>query len=112
VKIPGANRAVLDPVKLRDYLLSHEHPIGRTKAEFFGSLGFSQGEWPLLEAALREIVLEEATPGQVSVYGQKYESHAIMQGPNGRRAHVTVVWIVRTGEDFPRLVTAYPGSRR
>lgn len=29
-------------------------------------------------------------------------------GPSGRSADVLSVWIVRTGEELPRFVTAYP----
>jgi len=44
------------------------------------------------------------------VYGRKYEIRAILKGPNGRAAGVVSIWFVRTGEDFPRFVTAYPGA--
>jgi hypothetical protein len=42
VRIPNADRAVVDPAKLRDYLLSTTHTVGRFKAAFFcGQLGYS-----------------------------------------------------------------------
>lgn len=31
-----------------------------------------------------------------------------MQSPDGRLPQVRAVWIVDTGKDTPRLVTAYP----
>ena len=34
-----------------------------------------------------------------------------MQGPSGRIAQIVVVWIILSGEDFPRFVTAYPGAK-
>lgn len=49
-------------------------------------------------------ILEERT-----TYGQKYAIRATPVGPSGSAAGVTSIWIVRTGEDFPRFVTA---SRR
>ena len=35
--LPNIDKAVIEPEKLRDYLLSKSHPIGRFKAEFFRS---------------------------------------------------------------------------
>jgi hypothetical protein len=37
--LPRAEDAVVEPAKLRDTLLSREHPVGRFKAAFFESLG-------------------------------------------------------------------------
>jgi len=51
--------------------------------------------------------MEEQTP-----YGHKYAIRATLVGPSGGSADVVSVWVVRTGEEFPRFVTAYPeGSR-
>jgi len=41
VRIRNAEHAVVDPAKLRDYLLSPEHPVGRAKARYFTALGFA-----------------------------------------------------------------------
>jgi len=53
--LPNADRAVIDPAKIRDYLLAAAHPVGRFKARFFVSLatlqinesGFKTTFWPL-----------------------------------------------------------------
>jgi hypothetical protein len=112
LQIPGADRAIVDPVKVRDYLLSLEHPVGRGKARFFLALGFSRGEWSSLQRALLSVATQsEARPLPASPYGQKYEARAIIQGPRGQ-ATVVTIWIILAGEDFPRLVTAYPGDAR
>jgi len=58
-------------------------------------------------AAAGQRVLEERTQ-----YGQEYAIRATLVGPSGSSADVTSVWIVRTGEDFPRFVTAYPEDLR
>ena len=42
----------------------------------------------------------------------KREVNGILRGPSGREARVTTIWIVKTGEGFPRLVTIYPGDDR
>jgi len=46
--LPNAHRALIDPAKLRDYLLSQLHPVGRFKAAFFIALGYSTDQWEVL----------------------------------------------------------------
>jgi len=111
IKVPNASRAIIETTKLRDYLLSPSHPVGRFKAPFFAALGYSQEQWPQLEADLRaQLILHDAQPVAASSYGQKYEIRAILIGPSGRSAEVVSIWIILAGEDAPRLVTAYPGG--
>lgn len=113
MQIPNADRAVIDPAKLRAYLLSSSHPVGRFKAAFFLGLGYSAQDWRRLEADLRSQHLsKDATAEGRTSYGQKYAIRAILVGPAGRAAEVVSVWVVRTGEEVPRFVTAYPGGSR
>jgi len=102
---------VVDPAKVRDYLLSFEHPVGRTKARFFAALGFTRVAWPQLQRALLELARTGAAEhGAPSPFGQKYVVRGTIQGPAGRTGTVETAWIVLAGEDHPRLVTAYPGG--
>ena len=111
MKLPNTSRAIIEPAKLRDYLLSPAHPVGRFKAPFFVALGFSQDQWSRLEADLRaQHLSQEAQPASSSSHGQKYEIRAILTGPAGRSAEVVSVWIILAGEEAPRFVTAYPGG--
>jgi len=111
VDLPAADRAYIDPQKLQDYILSSEHPVGRFKAEFFARLGYSQSDWRRLEADILQIARSgTALERQGTRFGRKYEVGGILRGPSGREARVTTVWIVKNGEDYPRLVTAYPGD--
>lgn len=111
MKIPNASRAIIESTKLRDYLLSPSHPVGRFKVSFFAALGYSQEQWQQLEVDLRAQHLpQDAQPATASSYGQKYEIRAILIGPNGRSAEVVSIWIILAGEDAPRLVAAYPGG--
>ena len=72
--LPRAEHAIVDATKLRDYLLSHEHPVGRFKAAFFETLGYAQGDWKLLHTDLLDLCRRsEATAGRPSEFGQKYE---------------------------------------
>jgi len=111
VLLPGADRAIIDRSKLQDYLLSPNHPVGRFKARFFSKLGFSAGRWDLFDRALRDQHLSQsAESGGADQYGRSFTIRAILKGPAGESAVVISVWHIRTGEDRPRLVTAYPGE--
>jgi hypothetical protein len=113
LRIPNAERAVIEPVKLHAYLLSRNHPIGRFKAAFFQALGYSSENWRQLEEDLRSRHLsQDATAETPSPYGQKYVIRATLVGPSDTSAEVVSVWVVRTGEDFARFVTAYPEGGR
>lgn len=50
----------------------------------------------------------DAFPSRNNGYGQMYVAGGRLEGPSGRDASVTTVWILRDDEDSPRLVTAYP----
>ena len=110
MQLPNAARAYVDSAKVRDYLLSREHPVGRFKAAVFARLGYERTTAARLREDLQAIARTgDAEAGTPLPYGQPYRVHAILRGPNGRSlSPLVTIWIVRTGEDFPRLVTAYP----
>jgi len=112
MRLPSADRAVIDSSKVRDYLLSQAHPVGRFKAAFFRALGYSDAAWESLAEDLRRHALQHEAILTISTpYGHKYEVRGRLRGPQGRTVVLVTVWIVLNGEDFPRLVTAFPGSR-
>jgi hypothetical protein len=111
MRLPGSDRAIIEDAKVRDYLLAADHPVGRAKARFFFALGFTRDDWPRLRDALLAVAREgEAEPGEATVFGQKYAVRGMVQGPAGRTAAVLTAWIIRRGEDAPRLTSAYPGE--
>jgi uncharacterized protein DUF6883 len=111
VVLPDADRAQIDPDKLRGYLPSSTHPIGRFKARFFNALGFSADNWQELEQAFRiQHLTQDARPADADPHGQKYTIRAILIGPNGQAASVVSIWFIGKGGNAPRFVTAYPGD--
>ena len=111
MKLPAAERAVIEPAKIRDYLLSTSHPVGRFKAPFFASLGYTSAHWRRLDEDLRDLAVSgDAELGKGSPYGQKYEIRGTLRGPSGRAAGVLTVWIILFGGDVPQFVTAFPGE--
>jgi hypothetical protein len=112
MKLPSGDRAVIDASKVRDYLLSPSHPVGRFKAAFFAAIGFKQSDWQSLVAELARLAAEgDAMQGAISSFGQKYEIGGKLTGPSGRSATITSVWIVLHGDSRPRFVTAHPAKR-
>jgi len=108
VRLPNAEKAIIDPRKIRDYLLSSGHPVGRFKAHIFARLGFSRGTWQEFRAQLEAIALHgEAEESARTDHGQKYIVRGTVRHTAGR-ADVLTVWIILDGEDAPRFVTAYP----
>jgi hypothetical protein len=60
--LPNAKRALVAPNKVRDYLLSPSHPVGRFKAAVFAALGYTQENWE----RLRDDLLAIASSGTAS----------------------------------------------
>lgn len=81
MRLPNADRAVVEDAKVRDYLLSSSHPVGRFKSVFFIALGFSSEQWLLLRDTLLDLARAgDAVPGQPSPFGLKFEIRAILTG--------------------------------
>ena len=110
MKLPNADRAVIPREKLQGYLLSSVHPLGKFKAAFFRSLGYNTLLWKRLEKDFRSILGNDAKYGEQTDYGQKFEVRGRIVGPTGKAFFIVTVWIVLTGEDFPRFITAFPGE--
>lgn len=109
MNIPNAANCIVEPEKVRDYLLNLSHPAGKGKAAFFTAMGFRQQDWEVLATALRQMVRHSpVTISMTSRHGQKYIVAGTLVTPNGQVPHIRTVWVVDSGTDRPRLVTAYP----
>jgi hypothetical protein len=101
VKIPNAERAVVDMRKIEGYCLNTQHPRGKHKARVFAHHGISEPQ--LLKLALLNAV-ESVEPGRIvhDLHGALYVLEF-----RWRDALIRSVWMVRKNEDFPRLVSCY-----
>jgi hypothetical protein len=109
MRLPGVESAVVPVGKLTGYLLSLEHPVGRSKAALFRSLGYDETNTELLAAGLTAIAADnEVVETEPTPFGTKYAVEGALVTPSGVTTTLRTVWIVRTGEAAPRFVTAYP----
>jgi hypothetical protein len=107
--LPNATLAAIEPSKIRDYLLSSTHPVGRFKSVVFLALGYTQQDWTRLrDDLLGHAAKGEALPGEAGPYGKKYIVGGTLTGPNGRTSRFRTVWLLETEASAPRFLTAYP----
>jgi hypothetical protein len=107
--LPNAEKAFIEPEKLKDYILSPVHPIGRFKATFFQRAGYSRNRWEIMEDDLRNLILTETIAKTEDIkYGKKYIIEGSLTSPSGQKVKVVTVWVILKQEDIPRFVTVYP----
>lgn len=108
MRIPNAERAVVDIRKLQDYCLNPSHDEGKHKARVFTSaLGLTASD----AEALREILLDvvkthEAQRGYQDAYGQRYTIDFLFEW-HGQQAQIRSAWIVEHSDTTPRLTSCY-----
>jgi len=112
MKIPNYENALIPVEKIRDYLLSRLHPIGKAKATFFNNIGYYQENLDLLIEDLYFIVKHNEVQDIIkSSFGMKY----IIKGNIGSRfdknVEIITIWIIDDNNTYPRFITAYPCSQ-
>ncbi|NIR49292.1 hypothetical protein GWO43_12400 [candidate division KSB1 bacterium] len=106
MKLPNADRAVVDIRKLRDYCLNPIHDEGKHKARLFErALGMTANDSEKLrEILLTKIKTGDAQLGRRDEYGQRYTVDFILEW-QGKQAKIRSGWIVEHGSDIPRLTS-------
>ena len=107
-KLPNSQNAVVELVKLRDYCLSAEHPRGQHKARVFReALGLTDddAEW-LRQKLLIGIQNHPAEKLEVDSFGIRWRVDLPLTR-QGKSAVVRTGWIIKTGEQFSRLITCW-----
>lgn len=111
-KLPNYEKAFIDPTKIRGYILSTEHPIGRFKAALFQRIGYTKENWEKLINDIRNYHLPlDAEPVERNKYGRKYVIKGNFKSPSGKIVMLKSMWIILDGEDIPRFITIYPEGR-
>jgi hypothetical protein len=109
LQLPNRSQAYIQLQKLAGYLLSETHPIGKAKAKFFRGLGFTEANLETLEQALLNLArMGEVNETITTAHGAKYVIIGPIETPIGKTVTILTVWIIDTGEDAPRFITARP----
>jgi hypothetical protein len=108
VLMPNAEFAYIAREKLTDYLLKEDHAQGRGKAKFFIHFGYERDKPEVLEADLLKLAHTGAAVAQLTDWGAKFVIIGNIKTPIGRTVQVFTCWQIDEGEDYPRLITAYP----
>ena len=108
MRLPNADRVVVDVARLRDYSLNPAHDKGRHKARVFAAaMGFTLADAERLrDMILAAVLTHEATQGATDDHGTRYR---VDFEANGLRGPVTIrtAWHIDIGENIPRLVSCY-----
>jgi hypothetical protein len=113
IKLPNADKAVVERDKIVGYLMNIEHRIGASKAHFFISFGFSAEKWEqLAKALLVHGQTHEVKRVRETDFGPRYEVEGALKTPDGRTPLIRSVWQFDKGAVAPRLITAYPLDAR
>ena len=108
MSFPGAFAATVPPEKIRDYLLDLDHPVGRSKAVWFLSLGYAADRWSELADDLKRVAAADANfDVRPSPFGTKYLARGTIGRPGFRPGTVLTVWMSTDGGP-PRFITAHP----
>ena len=91
------------------YIPLETHHVGRHKARVLRAVGFDKSNVEVLEQGLLTIAhYQEVIETTSAPYGTKYVVEGLLRTPTGDILQVQTVWIIETGQDRPRFVTAYP----
>jgi hypothetical protein len=113
VRIPDADRAIIAPDKLRDYLLNPRHLRGASKAKWLMSFGYRAANWQELAADLRRYHLSrDYDLWEETEYGSRYQIASPVVAPDGREVMLRTIWQIDTGMDRPRLITIIPERKQ
>lgn len=97
--------------KLTEYLLVLRKR--NDKSKWLAQAGYTLDNWQVLENDLRTQILSlEASPVDLTHYGQTYEIKGSLTGPNGEFLAVCTVWMVESATGVTKFITMYPDRGR
>jgi hypothetical protein len=105
MRLPDAERAIVEKGKIERYLFSTTHLQGRHKQRVFAAAGYNVQS--LTEALLRLARESDDAEELPSSFGRKFAIRGRLSTRSGSLV-VTTIWMLREGEPPPYFVTAYP----
>jgi hypothetical protein len=112
MKLPGLSEAVVSEHKIKAYLLSPTHPVGRHKAVWLTACGFAATRWTTLADAIRlHATAHDVATVEQSPFGARYVIEGSLVTPDGRNPIARSVWFIERGSKRPQFVTLYSVRR-
>lgn len=113
MKLPNHEQASVPETKIVRYLLDLTHPVGRSKAIFFLSFGFTLDNWKTMaQALITHAATHEVARTEASEDGTRYVIEGMLNTPDNRNPAVRVIWYIERDQEIPRFITAYPLKAR
>lgn len=108
MRLPNADRVIVDREKITEYLLNQAHRYGASKARFFGQVGFELAAWGILAEGLREHAhRHEVSKVSESPFGPRYEIAGELYSADGRARLCNKVFLLvrvyRTTDTSPAI---------
>ena len=112
-KLPNFENAYIGIEKLTEYSLNELHHIGKEKAIVFKSvLGLTSENAILLkEAIFKGTAVNPCIKKEKDKYGERFSVNLKVRIFE-KEATITTGWIIKSGEDFPRLTTCYINRKK
>lgn len=113
MRLPNADRTVVDLRKLTEYVLNPDHEVGGHKAKLLVvalEITLDQAGY-LRDLLLHVAQTHEAESVTEDQYGKRYRIDFAVETSYGEEK-LRSGWIIRHDEDFPRLTTCWVLKRR
>ncbi|TVR83696.1 MAG: hypothetical protein EA412_00735 [Chitinophagaceae bacterium] len=95
--------------KIDNYLLSHEHPVGRHKAKVLKRYGFDLSIKNLFIRKIRQLVNEhKVNHVEKNEFGIKFIVDGIIISKKKVKLSLRTVWMVLKNTEIATLITIYP----
>ena len=109
MEFPNRENAYVPLSKLKEYLLSKTHSVGKSKAKLLRSFGFSEMNIDMLMRGLISIAHSGEVKEELSSpHGVKYVIDGSLKTPAGGSIKMRTIWITDKDQARARFVTAYP----
>lgn len=109
MKLDSNQNIIIPKEKLCDYLLSENHPIGKSKSIFFKNHGFTRNNYKLLEKCLLNIFRNNEIYKTIeSEYGDKFIIDGLLETQLKSNIKLRTIWIIEKNNSDIRFITAYP----
>jgi len=99
--------ALISEEKVKDYLLAQRKR--NDKSKWLANAGYNQNNWQKLELDLRNQILSlDASPSDITKFGQMFEIKGMLKGPNGKSLKVNTIWMIEHETKITKFITMFP----